>query len=224
MATVLHVALQVVDDAKTLLTPFLPFSSDQVFRLLGGRASGRRCRSCARSRTWTAARATRCSPATTPPRGPLGVHADRGRPQAGPADADLQEARPVDRRRGAGPAGRGRGVTEAGSGAGPDAGRAPPSRAGTRSSRTPRPRPAAPPRRTSRRQAGTQTGGRSRPAGRLRQVRQAQAPLARPGRHPAAGARPVAGPGRRQPHAHRPAGARRRRRGGAGRRGQRRGR
>jgi methionyl-tRNA synthetase len=36
MATVLHVALQVVDDAKTLLTPFLPFSSDQVFRLLGG--------------------------------------------------------------------------------------------------------------------------------------------------------------------------------------------
>jgi methionyl-tRNA synthetase len=36
MATVLHVALQVVDDAKTLLTPFLPFSSAQVFRLLGG--------------------------------------------------------------------------------------------------------------------------------------------------------------------------------------------
>jgi methionyl-tRNA synthetase len=36
MATVLHVALQVVDDAKTLLTPFLPHSSDKVFRLLGG--------------------------------------------------------------------------------------------------------------------------------------------------------------------------------------------
>ncbi|MEY9887881.1 methionyl-tRNA synthetase [Catenulispora sp. MAP5-51] len=36
MATVLHVTLQVVDDAKTLLTPFLPFSSEKVFHLLGG--------------------------------------------------------------------------------------------------------------------------------------------------------------------------------------------
>jgi methionyl-tRNA synthetase len=36
MATVLHVALQLVDDAKTLLTPFLPHSSDKVFQLLGG--------------------------------------------------------------------------------------------------------------------------------------------------------------------------------------------
>ena len=34
--TVLHAALQVVDDAKTLLTPFLPHSSQQVFELLGG--------------------------------------------------------------------------------------------------------------------------------------------------------------------------------------------
>jgi methionyl-tRNA synthetase len=34
--TVLHVALQVVDDAKTLLTPFLPHSSQRVFELLGG--------------------------------------------------------------------------------------------------------------------------------------------------------------------------------------------
>lgn len=36
MATVLHVALQVVDDAKTLLTPFLPTSSSAVFAQLGG--------------------------------------------------------------------------------------------------------------------------------------------------------------------------------------------
>ncbi|HEV2537903.1 MAG TPA: methionine--tRNA ligase [Streptosporangiaceae bacterium] len=36
MRTVLHVALQVVDDAKTLLTPFLPRSSQQVHELLGG--------------------------------------------------------------------------------------------------------------------------------------------------------------------------------------------
>jgi methionyl-tRNA synthetase len=36
MRTILHVALQLVDDAKTLLTPFLPRSSDKVHELLGG--------------------------------------------------------------------------------------------------------------------------------------------------------------------------------------------
>jgi methionyl-tRNA synthetase len=36
MATVLHVALQVVSDANTLLTPFLPHSAQKVFELLGG--------------------------------------------------------------------------------------------------------------------------------------------------------------------------------------------
>ena len=36
MATVLHVALQVVDDCKTLLTPFLPSSSTRVHAQLGG--------------------------------------------------------------------------------------------------------------------------------------------------------------------------------------------
>lgn len=35
-ATVLHVALQLIDDAKTLLTPFLPHSSQKVFAMLGG--------------------------------------------------------------------------------------------------------------------------------------------------------------------------------------------
>jgi methionyl-tRNA synthetase len=39
MGTILHVALQVVDDAKTLLTPFLPTSSDAVHRLLGSPAA-----------------------------------------------------------------------------------------------------------------------------------------------------------------------------------------
>src|SRR6266545_2197053 len=34
--TILHVALQVVDDCKTLLAPFLPHSSQQVYELLGG--------------------------------------------------------------------------------------------------------------------------------------------------------------------------------------------
>src|SRR6266581_3890693 len=36
MRSVLHVALQLVDDAKTLLTPFLPRSSQQVHEMLGG--------------------------------------------------------------------------------------------------------------------------------------------------------------------------------------------
>src|ERR1700751_4332344 len=36
MRTVLHVALQLVDDAKTLLTPFLPRSSQPVHEMLGG--------------------------------------------------------------------------------------------------------------------------------------------------------------------------------------------
>ena len=35
-ATVLHTALQVVDDAKTLLTPFLPHSCQKIFEALGG--------------------------------------------------------------------------------------------------------------------------------------------------------------------------------------------
>ncbi|MFD0852736.1 methionine--tRNA ligase, partial [Actinomadura adrarensis] len=34
--SILHVALQVVDDAKSLLTPFLPNSSQKVYEMLGG--------------------------------------------------------------------------------------------------------------------------------------------------------------------------------------------
>jgi methionyl-tRNA synthetase len=36
MGTVLYTALQVVDDAKTLLTPFLPSSSTRAHAALGG--------------------------------------------------------------------------------------------------------------------------------------------------------------------------------------------
>jgi methionyl-tRNA synthetase len=36
MRTVLHVALQLVDDGKSLLTPFLPRSSQKVYEMLGG--------------------------------------------------------------------------------------------------------------------------------------------------------------------------------------------
>src|SRR5262249_36634813 len=36
MRTIMHVVLQLVDDAKTLLTPFLPRSSEKVQVMLGG--------------------------------------------------------------------------------------------------------------------------------------------------------------------------------------------
>jgi methionyl-tRNA synthetase len=36
MRTICHVALQLVDDGKTLLTPFLPRSAQKVFEMLGG--------------------------------------------------------------------------------------------------------------------------------------------------------------------------------------------
>ena len=36
MRTIMHVVLQLVDDAKTMLTPFLPESSSKVYRMLGG--------------------------------------------------------------------------------------------------------------------------------------------------------------------------------------------
>jgi methionyl-tRNA synthetase len=39
MRSVLHTALQAVDDCKTLLTPFLPASSDKVHKLLGGQGT-----------------------------------------------------------------------------------------------------------------------------------------------------------------------------------------
>src|SRR4051794_32328406 len=35
-ATILHTALQVVDDVKTMLSPFLPHSAQQIFAALGG--------------------------------------------------------------------------------------------------------------------------------------------------------------------------------------------
>src|SRR5262249_37666479 len=50
MRTILHVVLQLVDDAKTLLTPFLPRSSGTVHAMLAAKASGPECRT---SRRWT---------------------------------------------------------------------------------------------------------------------------------------------------------------------------
>ncbi len=39
MRTILHVALQLVSDGKTLMTPFLPESSQRVYEMLGGRGT-----------------------------------------------------------------------------------------------------------------------------------------------------------------------------------------
>ena len=39
MQTVLHVTLQAIDDAKTMLTPFLPESSAKVYAMLGGQGT-----------------------------------------------------------------------------------------------------------------------------------------------------------------------------------------
>jgi methionyl-tRNA synthetase len=39
MRTILHVALQLINDGKTLLTPFLPESSQRVFEMLGGQGT-----------------------------------------------------------------------------------------------------------------------------------------------------------------------------------------
>ena len=51
--TILHTALQVVQDANTLLTPFLPHAAQKVHEALGGPGSGRRSRRCGRSTTWS---------------------------------------------------------------------------------------------------------------------------------------------------------------------------
>ena len=100
--TVLHTALQAIKDCNALLTPFLPHSAQKVHELLGGTGVWSRRPRSRRSPTSTTARRTRSSPATTTRGRRLGVHAAAAVGHAaGPADADLHQARPVDRRRGA---------------------------------------------------------------------------------------------------------------------------
>ena len=100
LATILYVAAQCVADLNLVLSPFLPFSANEVDRVLGGRAPWPRCRSSRRRRISTAARRTRSSRGTTPaPR--LAAAPDRARHAGRQADADLHQARPVHRRRGA---------------------------------------------------------------------------------------------------------------------------
>ena len=81
MATVLHVTLQVVDDAKTLLTPFLPFSSEKVFHLLGGEGTWSAMPELREVEDLDGGPGTRCSPATTSRRWPAGSPR-RSRPAA----------------------------------------------------------------------------------------------------------------------------------------------
>ena len=93
--TILHTALQVVQDANTLLTPFLPHAAQQVHEALGGAG------------VWAAQPEIRevddlgDGPAYPVLTGDYAgeqarwaSHADRGRPPAGQADADLHQARP----------------------------------------------------------------------------------------------------------------------------------
>ncbi len=92
MKTILHVALQLVDDGKTLLTPFLPGSSQKVFAMLGGEG------------TWAdlpridevteeGGSPIRSSPAPTPGRRPGGP-ADQAGHAAGDADTAVRQDRP----------------------------------------------------------------------------------------------------------------------------------
>ena len=61
LGTVLHVAAQCVLDCNTLLSPFLPHSSNKVWLALGGEGeSTSRCRGSSTSRSWTPTTAPGC--------------------------------------------------------------------------------------------------------------------------------------------------------------------
>ncbi len=111
MASVLHVALQVVDDVKTLLTPFLPGSSSAIFEALGGTGTWAAMPELVEVEEETAAGSPSYAVLTgdyqtqaTWASVPLPV----GRPMAAP-HAGVHQARPVPRGRGARAPRRGRG-------------------------------------------------------------------------------------------------------------------
>ena len=162
--TVLHVALQLVDDAKTLLTPFLPDSSDAVHALLGGTGRVERMPELQEVEdldggpgypVLTGDYAQR--------RRGLGVAADHARHADRAADAAVPQARPVGGRRGAGAARGGRSEQEHRNGA-----------AGHHAAAAPEPLavPVAgqplPPRHRRRPGRTTALGRRARPVGRRR--------------------------------------------------------
>ena len=84
MASVLHTTLQVVDDVKTLITPFLPSTSQKVHEALGGTGSWAAMPELVRGRRADRGRLAVLLGADRrlPDRGPLGSRADRGRPAA----------------------------------------------------------------------------------------------------------------------------------------------
>src|SRR5262249_11198754 len=105
MRTVLHVALQLVDDGKTLLTPFLPRSSQKVYEMLGGSGFWSGTPRIDEVTEDAGARPSPVDPGTRRRRGGRGPRPDP--PGAGPAPphAAVPQARPGPGRRGAGRAG-----------------------------------------------------------------------------------------------------------------------
>ena len=104
MRTILHVALQLVSDGKTLMTPFLPESSQRVYEMLGGRG------------TWSGMpRIEEVSEdgrpglpgghRRLPHRRDVGLRADPAGHAADHAGTAVHQAGPVGGRRGAGPPG-----------------------------------------------------------------------------------------------------------------------
>ena len=103
LGTILHVTAQCVADLNLVLSPFLPFSANEVDRALGGKGEiapmpridevedldGRPYPIITGDYSATPA---------------VGAAADHGRRAGGQADADLHQARPGDRGRGAGEA------------------------------------------------------------------------------------------------------------------------
>ena len=106
MGTILHVALQVVSDANTLLTPFLPHSAQKVHELLGGTGVHAPMPVIEEVDDLDGGPGVPGAHRGLHRRRALGVGAAGGGPAAGRAEAGLPQARPVDRRRGTGPAGR----------------------------------------------------------------------------------------------------------------------
>ena len=101
LGTILHVTAQCVADLNLVLSPFLPFSANEVDRALGGKGEfAPMPRIDEVEDLDNGAASTRSSPATTR-HARVGAAADHGRRASGEADADLHQARPGDRGRGA---------------------------------------------------------------------------------------------------------------------------
>ena len=105
MATVLHVAAQAVSDARTLLSPFLPFSAQAVHEVMGGTGTVSPMPEIREVEDLDGGPALPRADGRLLEPGPVGVGADRARHTDRPAHAGLHQARRRGRRpRGAGAA------------------------------------------------------------------------------------------------------------------------